>query len=286
VVVFVDVAHNLLAWNPSSLTYIPIATTGDVQQAWVSPDGALVVFTRTTDYQSYNLDIIRSDGSNHHTLFSHDQFLALPHPEGTLGTAPAQLAWIPNSHRIAMSLRAVLNGPGSVIGNDLMVIDAEDGSVSTLLSEKESWQFAFSPDGSKIAVSLPDGMDLFDANGKALAPSKFFGYPLVNTASDYEYTPRVTWKDDSTAFAFTIPPIAPFSDDPNGKTRAIVGDAANATFTTPVTVPMKYLVPQAFSPDLSYIAYTQRADAATNVVACILPLWTAVSMKCILPIIR
>lgn len=265
-VVFVDVAHNLLAWNPSSMTYIPIATTGDVQEAWISPDGALVVFSRSTDYQSYDLDVIRSDGSNHHTLFSHDQFLALPHPVGTLGTTPEQLAWIPNSHRIAMTVSIVLNGPGSVIGNDLMVIDAEDGTVSRLLIEKESWQFAFSSDGSKIAVSLPDGMDLFDANGKTLAPSKFFEFPLVNTASEYEYTPRVTWKDDSTAFAFTIPPIAPFSDDPNSKTRVIVVDAVNATFTTPLTVPMMYQFPQEISPNLSHIAYTQSTDGATNVV--------------------
>jgi len=135
-----------------------------------SPDGSLIAFTRTTDFQTYSLDVIRADGANHRTLFSHDQFLALPRPEGTLGTAPAQLAWIPNSHRIAMSVRIVLNGPGSVVGNDLLVINAEDGTVSTLLSEKESWQFAFSPDGSKIAVSLPDGIDLFDSNGKLLHP--------------------------------------------------------------------------------------------------------------------
>ena len=48
-----------------------------------------------------------------------------------------------------------------------------------------SWQFAYSPDGSKIVASLPDGIDLYKSDGTALAPSKFFTFPNVNTASEY-----------------------------------------------------------------------------------------------------
>lgn len=263
--VWVNAEHNLYTWTDGDSSFTQITSSGDAVDAKLSSDGSLVAYTRTADSQAYSLEVIRSDGTNPRTLFTHDQFLALPRIESAIDTAPSHIEWVPNSHLLAMAFRYTFEGPGSRTGHNLIVFNAEDGTLKTLLNENQDWDFSYSPDGSKIVVSLPDGIDLYDANGKLVFPPKFFGFPNINTASEYEYTPKTFWSTDSTAFAFTLPPIEPFIELP-GDTRVIKINARDASVTTPLSKEMVYLGTISISPDLSQIAYLQRVSSQTGAV--------------------
>jgi len=263
--VFVSADHNVYTWTPGESSFTRVTSSGDADAALVSPDGSLIAFTRTTDFQAYSLDVIGSDGSNQHTLFTHDQFSALPRPELTLDAKPQQIEWVPNTHLLSMTVSYILEGPGLDIGPDLIEINADNGTHHTLLSVNEIRQFAFSPDGSKIVVSLPDGIDLYKSDGTALAPSKFFAFPIVNTASEVPFTPDVFWSQDGNEFAFTIPPVEPFSD-PTGENRVIEVKAADTSVTTPLSTPMAYMGVNGFSPDLSKFAYTKTVESTPGMV--------------------
>jgi len=201
---FVDTNHNLFAWAPGSSAFWQVAATGDVQEALPSPDGSLVAYTRSADLQTYSLELVRADGTQTHTLLSSKQFQAFPHPEGSSGTSPHQMQWIPGTHLLAMTVRGVLQGPGTMIGRDLIVIDADDGTFHTLLTESDGFSFTFSPDGKYIATSLADGVNLYDSTGKPAAPTKFFRFPSINTASEYQYLPEIHWSSDGSSFAFFV----------------------------------------------------------------------------------
>ena len=262
---FVDTNHNLFAWAPGSSAFWQVADTGDVQEALPSPDGSLVAYTRSADLQTYSLELVRADGTQTHTLLSSKQFQAFPHPEGSSGTSPHQMQWIPGTHLLAMTVRGVLQGPGTMIGRDLIVIDADNGTFHTLLTESDGFSFTFSPDGKYIATSLADGVNLYDSTGKPAAPTKFFGFPSINTASEYQYLPEIHWSSDGSSFAFFVPPAEPFSTSP-GDTRLIRVEVKDLAVTTPLSAKMEYLFPLEITPDLATAAYTTLSTSSSQMV--------------------
>lgn len=263
--VFVSADHNIYTWAPGEVSFTQLTSSGDADKALVSSDGSLIAFTRTTDFQTYSLDVINSDGSDQRTVFSHDQFAALHRPELALDAKPHQVDWIPNTHLLAITVNYVFEGPGLSIGPDLIELNADNGSNHTLLTVNESWQFAYSPDGSKIVASLPDGIDLYKSDGTALTSAKVFTFPNVNTASEYEFTPDVRWSQNGAEFAFTIPPVDPFSDPPDA-TRVIKVKATDISVTTPLRTLMVYHGVNEFSPDLSKIAYARIVNSTNGAV--------------------
>ncbi|MRS03361.1 hypothetical protein EG832_09090 [bacterium] len=262
--VFVSANRNIYTWTPGESNFTQLTTSGDVDKALVSSDGSLIAFTRTTDFAAYSLSVMHADGSDQHALFTQEQFSALPRPEITLGTKPLQIAWVPNTHNLAMTFSYVIEGPGTSIGHDLMVINSEDGTYRSQLSVNDDWQFAYSPDGSKIVASLPDGINLYKSDGTVIA-TKFFSYQNVITASEYQYTPDVHWSQDGSQIAFTIPPVEPFSDPPD-MTQVIKVKATDLSVTTPLKAQMVYMGVNEYSPDLSKIAYTKSVDTTTGAV--------------------
>jgi hypothetical protein len=264
VATYVDVNHNLHAWGPGAVAFWQIASTGDVQQALPSTDGTLVAYTRSADDQTYSLELVNADGTRARTLISSEQFMAFSHPEGTTGTAPQKLQWRPGMHELAMSLRMVHEGPGALSGKELILINADDGSFSTPVIADAGFNFEYSPNGNFIAISFSDGISLYPTAGDPY-PDRFFKFQQVNTASDYEYLPKLRWASDSTAFAFFVPPAEPFSTSP-GDTRLIKVDAKDLSVTTLLSTKMKYLFPKEITSDLAFAAYTTLTTSSSNAV--------------------
>ena len=59
-------------------------------------------------------------------------------------------------------------------------------TISNILNVGASWKFTYSPDGSKIAISLPTGIATYNADGSLLEENVLI-YPFVNTASEYAW---------------------------------------------------------------------------------------------------
>ena len=127
---FIDASGNLYAWTASAAAPLELVNSGDVVNSYVSPDGNLIAYTRSSDYSSYELDVINADGSNPRTLVSTDQFAALPRPDYATGLAPNKIEWKPGSHLLGMNMQAVLEGPGLMIPDTFYTLDVDSGTFS------------------------------------------------------------------------------------------------------------------------------------------------------------
>ncbi len=251
---FVAADNNVYTWIDGNSSFTQITESGDAQTAVISTDGQLVAYSRTTDGFTYTLDVVASDGTNHRTIFTHDDFLGITRPSIATDSEPYQFAWVPNSHMLAMTVDYVMEGPGLVTAPDLILFSVDTGTFQTLLQVNETYQFFYSPNGSKIAIALPDGIDLYDSNGNRLLSPKFYSFANVNTASEVAFLPKIIWSMDSASFAFTVPPAEPFTDTET-LTKVVEINSATGAATTLLTASMAFQMPQEISPNLAQIAY-------------------------------
>ena len=210
---FVDSARNLYVWTVGSAAPVKLVDSGDVVESFVSPNGSLVAYTRSADYSAYELDVISADGTNQRTLIGTAAFASMPRPEGSLGLVPNQILWIPNSHRLAMSLRATFEGPGLQIADTLYNVDAESGAITRLIAAGDNFRFSYAPDGAWLVIARPTGVDLYSAVG-GLVSADVVKYDFVNTASEYAWVATPAWQADSSRFMVAIPPQEPWVENP------------------------------------------------------------------------
>ena len=211
-IAFVAPDLNAYYWDESLTSPVLLTNTGDVQEVVVSPNGSQVILIRSSDWVSYQVELINSDGTGLRTLLTAADFDLLPRPENSLYSAPAHIAWIPGSNQIAMTTQSFFEGPGSQTGEHLFVLDPASGKMNALLSIPEVWRwdFTFSPDGSKMIISKPEGIDLYNRDGSLLYPD-LITYPFINTASDYAWIASPTWSDDGTSIITVVPPQEPWA---------------------------------------------------------------------------
>jgi len=127
------------------------AASGSAEQATISPDGALVVYSWRHGSGEIELRSIRADGTGAKTLLSDPSIIGI-HP----------VSWGPACDRIL----AVLSGAGAA--TRVVFIATSDGSIEPVLDLGTRWpgRVLLSPDGRLLAYSLsddpmiPDG-DLF-----------------------------------------------------------------------------------------------------------------------------
>ena len=224
-----------------------------------------MAITRYNNVFDYSLDVVQSDGSEPAQLAHPDDFNALPHPENTLGTAPSQVSWIPNSHKIAFSTFITFEGPGSSNGDGLYVIDADNGEMEKLATIDSSWawKFKFSPDGSKIAIGKPESLDIFNADG-SLHLKNLLTFDFINTASEYAWTPDPQWSPDGSTLGVVIPPKEPWTENPADSLIALlaVDGKSKQTFSTQMTYfPGGF---SSFSPDFKQLVYLTRDPTSAD----------------------
>lgn len=264
---FVTPDGNLYTWTEGMASPILLASDGDICCSYVSPDGSLIAFTRFgADYAFISLEVINADGSNRHTLLDATAMAALPRPAGAIGSETGQVVWVPNSHTLAMNTRLLFEGPGLAFNPTLYLINAESGVMNPLMDVgSESWKFFYSPDGSKIAVTLPTQISMYAADGSLIADS-ILSYDFVNTASEYAWVASPVWSADSLELVVGVPPANPWDEVPGDSYVYRVsydGLSGEALFQGQMSTMAGGSV--AFSPDLSkFLYFTQFGARADN----------------------
>jgi len=261
---FVSPDRDLYVWDESMPTAQKRVDTGDVSSSVISPDGTLVAFTRTTDHMNFSLEVINFDGSGQRVLMDAAAFAALPRPPSSLSSSPSQMAFIPNSHILAFNTRVQYEGPGLAFNPVLYRIDVDAGTISNILNVGEAWRFTYSPDGSKIAVSLPTGVATYNADG-TLIDDTVLAYPFVNTASEYAWVASPQWSADSTQMMVAVPPQDPWTEPVgDGSLWRVAADGMSGEQT--LSTPMIYY-PSGFayfSSDLSKVIFFTRFGAPVD----------------------
>ena len=201
---------SLYVWEDGMGAPQLLIPTDNICCTYISEDGTLIAFTRYVDNNFSSLEVINSDGTNRRVLLDATGAAALPKPADAIGTEPDKVDWIPGTHTLSFSARHYFEGPGLFMNENFYLIDAETGGMETLLSTgNTTWQFAWSPDGSKVAISNPNGIAVYDSSGATIAPN-ILTYPFINTASEYAWTAYPTWSEDSTTLIARVPPQDPF----------------------------------------------------------------------------
>lgn len=260
---FVTTAHNLFVWSDGTGTPVQLTSSGDVHESYVSPDGSMIAFTRSVDEVNYQVDVINYDGTDQRTLLSPSQINALPRPDGSLGLEPGKVVWIPGSHVLALNFRVLFEGPGLQYAESLYTLNADTAAFSALIPVGDAWNFVFSPDGSKLVVTRPEAVDLYNANG-SLVLANVITHVFINTASEYAWVGTPTWAADSSAFALGIPPQDPWTDDPEPSMIYKISSAGTVLSSSSVVT--MYLSPDivSFNSELTKMAFSVRVGAPTD----------------------
>ncbi|PKN99185.1 MAG: hypothetical protein CVU42_10000 [Chloroflexi bacterium HGW-Chloroflexi-4] len=256
---------SLYTWSDGMGAPVMLVGPENICCSFISPDGSMVAFIRTMDYQFVSLEVINIDGSNRHTLLDAITLNALPRPAESIGSDVGQIAWVPNSHVLAFNTRTLYEGPGLAYSENLYLVNAETSALTTLLSTgSSSWKFIYSPDATKIAISLPTQVDMYYANGSVLKLNEIY-YDFVNTASEYAWVASPSWSEDSANLVAGVPPANPWDAVP-GDSRIYrwAADGLSGEIFLQTQMPFLEGGNVAFSPDQSKFIYFTRFGAPAD----------------------
>lgn len=189
---------------------VQLTSLGDVNRVSLSEDGTRLAFIRQIDPLRQEIWTVNADGSGQKVLVTAADLEGMSAHEEAVGTIPAQLAWVPGTRTLAFNTRPIFEGPGYILANDLRLVEVDSGTTSTLLSPGSGGEFHYAPDGSRIALVVPDQISLIDPDGTNRAD--VLSFPYIYTYSEYALYPRPVWKMDSSALRIVIPPQDPLGD--------------------------------------------------------------------------
>jgi Tol biopolymer transport system component len=252
------------ATGQSSLLF----ASDDIEGLQISDDGQRIAFIQTDDVDTgrMSLWVMDSDGQNGRILLNEADFRAL-HGEGeTVVVRPLNITWIPNSHTVAFStvrygiIDGYVEGITAHIYDDLNLIDVDSGDLTTLLPPGSGGNFAYSPDGTEIAIVNDSSLSLVNSDGSDLRPALVTWKPLGIT---HEYhRPQPAWMPDSRSLL-----IAPSNARDN--IDALYNPNASSTIwqvwvdgTPPRQLSTMIGAPLwlGYSPDRRYVLFTRRID--------------------------
>ncbi len=238
-----------------------ISFLGQAYSPTISPDGALVAFLRPADEFHVELWAVNMDGANERRLVSIADLDAIGagvrDPNAT-AILPRRFAWLQGGHGLAFDTQQVFAGPGQNLLEDLHWVDADTGVIKTLFLPGQGGEFAFSPDGARVALSRTDKLLLAALDGSQ--PGLLMSYTPVVTYSEYHYYARPVWSPDSSFLRVAIPPADPLATPPQPTSlwRLPVDGSQPRQEGAVTTVPFQE-TPLVYSPDLNRIAYLRVA---------------------------
>ncbi len=188
----------------------PVTRDGDLDERVfaLSPDGSYLLYSVISD-------TVEFDGA-FNQLYVLDVVLIDQEPVPLPVQDVLWAAWSPDGKRLAYSTGAKSGPPGWRAKNDLWIVtlfdadgDLDPGEPKRILDEQSaspySWwgtNYAWSPDGQKIAYARPDQLGWIDITSRR-------GFPLAafapySAADDHVWVPVPTWSPDSWFVACTI----------------------------------------------------------------------------------
>jgi len=200
--VYVDSGNAWILSRDSSNRF-PLATTGDLDSRIfsLSPDGQWLLFSRKQEGQINSLYVV--------AIFGGDQ----PFPLAVYNVIHFA-DWSPTEKRtLAYStVTPVSTVPGWQARNDLRLISFDEKKTVTpekiLLSPHSegaySWwgmEFAWAPDGSRLAYSRPDEVGWISKTGGT--PHPLLTITPFRTLADWVWLPSILWSPDG-AFLMTV----------------------------------------------------------------------------------
>jgi Tol biopolymer transport system component len=251
-VVYTDGEENLRAWSPEG-GIRQLTTQGNIQYIVISPDGTQVAFVRAQDYRDYSIWVIGVDGANERQLVTPDDFSGMMVAEDALGAAPVQLEWVPGTNMLAFNTYPYFEGPGFFPHDDLWLVDAGTGTLMPFLDIGTGGMFAYSPNGSRLAVSTFQSVSLMDANGGNRRDDVLI-YEPVMTYSEFLYYVTPLWSPDGSFLRAIVPPGDPLAEpSPPTAIWHIPGDGSAASQIASLDI--AFLAVARLSPDLNRIMY-------------------------------
>ena len=238
---------------------VQLTSSGSTESVRVSSDGEKVVFTRRPASDGpAELRVVNRDSSGETVIAASNTWSDLyPHPSLLYNDLNMNtIAFIPGTHRLLLNTRGIPEGPGSLKYDDLLVLDADTGSLTTLLAPGSGGDFLISPDGLKAALTGADSISLITTDGAFLRADAITFTPII-TYSEYQYYPIGQWMPDSSAVGFALPSSDPLAADASGTIWRLPADGGPAVnlaaiaggfFFTQSTLP-------AVSPDLDWVAF-------------------------------
>lgn len=251
-VVFIGPDRNLQTWTESTGP-TSILEFGDISELNISTDGELVAFLRQDASISSSLWVSGFDGSNPRQVMSWDDLKGLKKSPDSYGASPSNLQWIPGTHRFTFTTHDLFEGPGLILNDDLIEVDADTGAWRICLQRGDGGIVKYSPDGKWMAVSTANRVIIRDINGNP-SPIAPLSFAQAMTYSEYQYYPEPVWASDGSRLAVAIPPNDPLAE-PKQAFSIWTMDTSGGTPVLQSQVVPQFLGPVSISPDLQKYYY-------------------------------
>lgn len=140
----------------------------------------------------------------------------VPHPDPQMINSPRTVHWLGATTALVFDTRFQPIGGIVALGdyNNSDLWRVEPGMAPlNLVPAGAGGDVYVSPDGSHIALSGPNMIQLLNADGNDRRG--VLNYPLVATYSEYLYKPAVVWASDSRSFGVAVPSADPLAPDSN-----------------------------------------------------------------------
>jgi hypothetical protein len=243
-----------------------LTQTGSIIEFMISTDGKRILLKRLVNKRYIELWIKNLETNNEFILLSIQDFADLAFDSqapNAISFIPHTVQWIPDTHVIAFNIQQILDGPGTIIMNDLRWANADTKEFGTLLFPGYGGEFSYAPDGTKIALSTATSISLVNADGTGWRV--LHNFDQINSYSDYKYYPKMHWDETSKYFLTIIPPKDALAS--NTLLSNIWSFSTNAD--TPKLVDSFSAVPffveeAKFSPNLDLLAYLTLTGEATE----------------------
>jgi len=257
-VAFISPQQDVYSWSQSQGT-IKILDYHDASGLKISEDGSLIAVIRSSSNQQSSLWVVGFDGSLPRELVSWSDLTGFKTAPDSLGTEPNNLQWIPATHLVTFSTREVFDGPGMVLNDDLIVVDAEAGEWNIRLKPGTAGLVNFSPDGKWMAISTAEDISILDMDGNPAA-SGVLTFPPVITYSEYRLYPTPQWSADSSRLAVVIPAEDPLAEPRQPASIWMMNVAGGEPVLQSQVIP-QFIGPVLISPDLSKMFYVKEVGA-------------------------
>jgi len=246
--------NNLWLWK-SDGTQAQLTDSFEAFGPKISPDGKLVAYLQGLDIYNAELWVMKIDGEDKRQLVNANFLTTMPREMEAVGTMIGDFSWVPGSQTLAYNTIQLFEIPSSPRNNDLRLVDANTGQQTVLLEPGQGGKFAYSPDGSQIALVTPEALSLINADGTNRRD--LLTYPVIYTNGGWNYYPEPVWSADSEYLRLAIPPQDPLN---NPEALTIVWEISTAESIVPqmagefVSVPA-YVSAPLISPDTQKVVF-------------------------------